>query len=62
MVNHNITLRIDIIGKRTLIRFALLPELSRGFDSRFTPIVLQISVRHDLATDEFVLKVGTIKK
>ena len=43
---------------RTLIRLALLSELTSCFDGRFASMFVQIRVAHDLAANELVLKVG----
>jgi hypothetical protein len=34
-----------------------LPELTGGLDSRFAPMLVQIRVAHNLATDELVLEI-----
>ena len=44
-------------GARTLIRLALLSELSGRFDGRLASVFVQIHVAHDLAANELVLKV-----
>ena len=43
---------------RTLIRLALLPELTGCLDGRFASVFVQICVAHNFATNELVLKVG----
>jgi hypothetical protein len=43
---------------RTLIRLALLSELTSRFNGRFASVFVQIHVAHDLAANELVLKVG----
>ena len=43
----------------TLVRLALLPELTGCLDGRFAPVLMQVVVRHDLTTHELVLEVRT---
>jgi len=42
----------------TLVRFTLLPQLASSLDRGFASVFLQIIIRHDFTTDEFVFKVG----
>jgi hypothetical protein len=44
-------------GSPTFIWLALLPEFTGGLNSRFTSVLVQICIAHDLAADEFVLKI-----
>ncbi len=46
------------VERLTLIRLALLPQLARRLDRAFTAVLMQVFIRHDLPTDEFVFKVG----
>jgi hypothetical protein len=45
----------------TLIWLALLSQLAGSLNRRFRTVLLQVIIRHDLTTYEFVLKVGAVQ-
>ena len=47
-------------GRRTLIRFTLLPKFTSGLDGSFASVLAQIFVAHDFTANEFVLKVRAV--
>ena len=52
----------EMAGRLTLIRFPLLSQFSRGFDSILTAVLFQIFVGHDFTTNEFVLEVRACQR
>ena len=46
-----------LLSMLTFVWFALLPELSRSFNSSFTSIFFEIFIRHDFTTHKFILKI-----
>ena len=46
----------------TLVRLALLPELTSRLNGRFAPVLMQVVVRHDLTADELVLEVRAVSR